>query len=199
MVKKKGLLKRSGGGILVFEGGVLQMQEIYSEFSRKILQNKKKLEQELKVKITNKGNIIFVEGTAESEYTACQVMEAINLGFKMTDALLLTDEEFILEKIHIKDLTKRQDIKRICGRVIGTQGRTKRTIENLSDCIIALHDTTVGVIGRADEIEPTLTALTALIQGKKQTKTYSYLEREKSKSKTSLNIDLGLKKKKINF
>ncbi len=169
------------------------MQEMYSEFSRKVIQNKKVLEKELKVKITNRGRLIFVDGKAEDEYTACEVIGAINLGFSLRDALLLTHDDFILEKINIKDVTKRHDLERIRGRIIGTKGRTKKTIENIGDCLMAIHDNTIGIIGRADEIEPTLTALTALIKGKKQTKTYSYLEREKSKDKTSLNIDFGLK------
>ncbi len=169
------------------------MQELYSEFSRKVLQNKRVLEKELKVKITNRGSLVFVEGEGEDEYVACEVIEAINLGFSVKKAILLANDDFILEKINIKDVTKRSDLGRIRGRVIGTNGRTKKTMESLGDCFISVHDNVVGVIGRADEIEPTLTALTALIKGKKQTKTYSYLERERSKEKTSLNIDLGLK------
>jgi len=172
------------------------MQEIYSEFSGKILQNRKRLEHELKVKITNQRKIIFLEGKAEDEYTACEVIKAINLGFTITDALLLTNEDFILEKILIKDITKRRDLERIRGRIIGTKGKTKKTIESLTDSLIAIHENEVGIIGRADEIESTITALTALIRGKKQTKTYSYLEKERSKNKTSLNIDFGLKRPK---
>lgn len=170
------------------------MQEIYSESSGKILQNKRKLEKELKVKITNQGKIIFLEGEAEDEYTACEVINAINLGFTITDALLLTNEDLILEKIFIKDITKRQDLEIVRGRLIGTRGRTKKTIENLTYSLISINQNAVGIIGRADEIESTITALTALIRGKKQTKTYSYLERERSKNRKSLNIDLGLKK-----
>ena len=169
------------------------MQEIYCRLSRNVLRNKKTLERELKVKITNRGNILFLEGNGEDEYTATEVIEAINLGFTIEQALVLTNEDFILEKINIKDVTQRKDLERIRGRVIGTRGRTKRTLENLGECTISIHENVVGIIGRAEEIEPTITALTALIRGKKQTKTYSYLERERSKDKKSLNINLGLK------
>ena len=171
------------------------MQEIYSEFIRKILQNKSKLEKGLKVKITNKGKILFVEGNAEDEYTAIQAIEAINLAFTTQQALLLTEEGFILEKVNIKDLTKRHDLERIRGRIIGTKGKTKKLIENLSDCIISLHNNTVGIIGRAENIEQAITALTSLIQGAKQSKVYSFLERARSKEKARLNEDLGLKSK----
>jgi len=172
------------------------MQEIYCEAARKILKDKKKLERELKVKISNKGNIIFVDGKGEDEYLAIQVIEAMTLGFTTPKALLLTQDGFILEKIYIKNLTPRQDLERIRGRIIGTKGKTKKTIESLGDCFIAVHENTVGVIGFAEEIATTLTALEALIRGKKQAKTYSYLEKARSKDIHKLNEDLGLKIKK---
>ncbi len=171
------------------------MQEIYSEFARKVIRNRGILEKELKVKITHKAGIIFVEGKAEDEYVAIEIIEAINLGFKINTALLLTNGDFIFEKIYIKDITKRRDLERVRGRVIGTNGKTKRTIESLGECFISLHDNTVGIIGRAEDIEIPMGALAALIRGKKQTKTYSYLERQKTKEKTKLNEDLGLKTK----
>lgn len=170
------------------------MQQIYCESIGKVLSERNNLEKELKVKITNKGNVIQVNGQPEDEYLAIQVIEAMTLGFSSTKALLLAQEDFIFEKILIKNLTHRHDLERIRGRIIGTNGRTKRTIESLGNCNISVHDNTVGIIGFADEIETTITALKSLIKGKKQTKTYSYLEEARSKFKNELNIDLGLKK-----
>ena len=54
------------------------MQEIYIEDLKKVLINKKKLESELEVKISNKGKLIFVEGDADDEFIALEVLEAIN-------------------------------------------------------------------------------------------------------------------------
>jgi len=108
------------------------------------------------------------------------------------EALFITHEDFILEKINIKDITKRHDLNRVRGRIIGTRGKTLETLESLSDCFISLHDNTVGIIGRAEEIETSMQAIKAIIRGKKQSKTYSYLEREKSKP-VPLSEDLGLK------
>lgn len=170
------------------------MQEIYSEVIKKILQDKKKLEQELKVRITNKGKILFVEGKAEAEYVAIQVIESINLGFTTPRALLLTEEDFVLEKLNIKDLTKRRDLNKIRARIIGTKGKTKEIVQNLSDCFISLHNNTVGIIGRIENIEKAVHAIRSIIQGSKQSKIYSYLERERSKEKAKISEDLGLKK-----
>lgn len=169
------------------------MQETYSQNSRKILKNKARLEHELDVKITNKGKVLFVEGEGEQEYLAVQVIEAIDLGFKIVQALLLIQDDFILEKINIKDITKRNDLERVRGRIIGTDGRTKKIIENLSDCFISLHDNVVGIIGLTDNIEKAIQALTSIIQGSKQNRVYSSLERKNIKEKLSLNEDLGLK------
>ncbi len=170
------------------------MQEIYCQAIGKIRQEREKLEKELKIKISNKGSLLFVDGKPENEYLAIQVIEAMILGFPTTKALLLTQEGFILEKICIRNTTPRRDLKRIRGRIIGTKGKTKRTIESLGDCFIAVHENTVGIIGFADEIRTTITALEALIRGKKQAKTYSYLEKARSKDVHKLNEDLGLKK-----
>ncbi len=172
------------------------MQELYCESIGKILQEQKKLEKELNVKISNKDHLLFVDGKAEDEYLAIQVIEAMTLGFTTTKALLLTQEGFILEKIYIRGITQRRDLARIRGRIIGTNGKTKKTIESLGDCHICVHENTVGVIGFADEIRTTITALEALIRGKKQTKTYSYLEEARSQGKFKLNEDLGLRKVK---
>src|SRR4030042_2207160 len=162
------------------------MQEIYCEAIGKILKEKKNLQKELNVKISCKGHMLYVNGEAEDEYLAIQVIEAMTLGFTATKALLLTQEGFILEKIYIKNITPRHDLERIRGRIIGTHGKTKQTIESLGDCFIAVHENTVGVIGFADEIRTTITALEVLIRGKKQAKTYSYLEEARSRTKHEL-------------
>lgn len=170
------------------------MQEIYAEQNKKILQNKKKLEEELNVKIKSAGKLFFIEGDAEQEYLACQIIDALCLGFSLQEALFLKNEEFILEKLCIRSLTKRHDLERIRARVIGTKGKTKQIIETLGECFISLKDNVVAVIGRADEVKRIMIALQSLIQGKKQTRVYGYLEKERGKDKLKFSEDLGLKK-----
>lgn len=171
------------------------MEKTYSEAIRKIRQNQKKLEQKLKVNLSFSGNNISISGKPIDEYVACQVIEAIDLGFKTDEALLLCEEGFIFEKINIKDLTKRHDLSKIRARIIGRKGKTKEIIENLSECLICLHDNAIGVIGQAENINKCITALSKLIQGSKQGKVYTFLEGERSKAKAMQFEDLGLKNK----
>ena len=173
----------------------LTMKTLYSESVNKIRQNKTKLEKALKVKLSFSENNITIDGSAVEEYLASEIIDAINLGFKTPQALLLTEEGFILEKINIKDITHRHDLTRIRGRIIGTRGKTKEIIENLSNCQISLHDNTIGIIGRAEQIKTAMQAITSIIQGSKQSKVYSSLERERAKSKTQQFEDLGLRKR----
>ena len=159
------------------------MQEIYTEFIRKILQSKARLEKELNVKITNKGKLVFVDGEADKEFEALQIIEAINTGFSVEKALLLKDENIILQTIHIKDITKRQDLERVRARIIGTQGGTLKTLNNLTNCEFSLQDNNIGIIGDAEEIEEGIQAVTSLIQGSRQGNVYAHAEKEMKKKR----------------
>jgi len=159
------------------------MQEIYIENLGKIIQNKARLEKELEIKITNKGKNVFVNGKAEKEYIALKVLEAINLGFSIDSVFQLKDEKIILQKINIKDLTKKQNLERIRGRIIGTQGKTLKTIHNLTNCNLSLKDNTIGIIGDAENIEDAIQSLTSLIKGSKQGNVYARIEKQKRRKK----------------
>ena len=169
--------------------------KIFCESINKIRQNKDKIEKALNVKISISGKNVSIDGDSLDEYVASQVLEALDLGFTTDEALLLAEEDCILEKINIKDLTKRHDLPRIRARIIGTKGKTKEIIENLSDCAVCLKDNCVGIIGTADNIKKTIKAIISIIQGSKQSKVYAYLERERAKEKIKLSEDLGLKRK----
>ena len=162
------------------------MQEIYIGNIKLVILNKKKLEKELNVKITNKGRNVFVEGTGENEYLALKVLEAINLEFSINRALLLKDENTILQTLNIKDLTKRKDLRSIKSRIIGTHGKTLKNLNHLTDCLISLTDNQVGIIGDAEYIDEAIIAIKCLIQGSKWGNVYARLEREKKKRRLNL-------------
>lgn len=159
------------------------MQEIYIENIGKIIPNKKKLEKELSVKITNKGKIVFVNGQGDKEYIALKVIEALNLGFSAERALLLKDENFCLHILNIKDLTKRKNLKEIRARIIGKRGGALKTMCDLSDCLFSLDNNRVGIIGHVEDIEQGIQSMTRLIQGSRHANIYAKLEKIKHKKK----------------
>jgi len=152
------------------------MEEIYCSRINEVIKNKDKLEKELSVKISVDGKKISVDGGGVDEYEARLVFDAIDFGFTVKQALLLKDEEMRFRKVHIKDYTKRnlEDVK---ARIIGTKGKAKRTMEEISNCKILINDYDVGVIGYIEDVEHVVTAIIHVIRGSKQSNMYSYLER----------------------
>ena len=82
------------------------------------------------------------------------------------------------------------DVEALQIRIIGTKGKTLKTLAELSSCHISLDNNTVNIIGPAEKIKDTATAIERLIKGSKQTNVYLYL---KKTQKESIE-DLGLKK-----
>ena len=118
-----------------------------------------------------------------NEYEAEMVFEAINLGFSVDTALTLLDEEMVFEKLNIKDYTRRKDLSIVRGRLIGTHGKTKNALEQITGCTIKVKDNSVGIIAHGDTISNTITAITNIIRGTKQANAYKYLERINKKKR----------------
>ena len=163
------------------------MQKIYVENIKEVLRNKNKLEKELEIKMKYKGKDVFVDGKAEKEFIAIEVLKAINLGFSVNSALMLKQENFILQTINIKDVTKRNDLKTIKSRIIGTHGKTLKTLKNLTDCNLSLQDNQIGIIGDIEEIADAIQAITSIIQGSKQSNVYGKLEKQRKRRRLENN------------
>lgn len=171
------------------------MQTFYIKNQKEIKKVQKELEARLNLKITAKNKMISIEGEPLAEYEAGLVMDALNFGFEAKESLLLVSEEYSLKQIHIKENTKRKNLRDVRARIIGTRGKTKKTIESLGDCHINITDSFVYLIAPTEKIEYISTAITSLIKGSKQSNVYKFLENMNTKEKINLNEDLGLKSK----
>jgi len=168
------------------------MKKLISEKIARIIKNRRVLEKELNVKITNSGKEVTIDGDSVDEYIAEKVMDALNLGFPLSIALLIKEEDFTFEVLNMRDFTKKKDFSRIRARIIGKEGKTIRTLSNLTDCNFEILDKEIGIIGDAEKIEPARQSMISLIQGGKQANVYAYLE----KHHPLPIFDLGLKETK---
>ncbi|HJZ19077.1 MAG TPA: KH domain-containing protein, partial [Candidatus Nanoarchaeia archaeon] len=153
--------------------------------------NKKRLEKELNVKITNRGKEVMIEGAGMDEYLAEKVIDAIDFGFPFSDVLALKDEDFSFGIMNIKDYTKRKDFEVIRARIIGKGGKTLKTLSQLTNCNFELKNNSIGIIGSAENIKNAEQAVISIVKGAKQSNVYSYLE----KHHPLPILDLGLKSK----
>ncbi len=165
------------------------MKTILSEKLPRILKNKARLEKKLKIKITNRGKEVYINGKPEDEYLAEKVIEAINFGFPFSIAISIKEEDLEFEILNIKDYTTRRDLNRIRARVIGKSGKTLKTLCQLTKCNFELKDNYIGVIGSPELIENAQEAIISIIKGAKQSNVYAHLEKNQPKP----IIDLGLK------
>ncbi len=185
------------------------MKTILSEEFLKIIKNKKKLEEVLKIKIIVKGEQfhgskaqdkqvrlgaeeILIDGKPEDEYLAEKIIDAINFGFPLPVALLIKKGGFLFESLNIKDYTPRKDFETIRARIIGKGGKTLKTLSHLTECNFEIKGNEIGIIGSPECIKNAYDAVIFLIQGSKQANVYSYLE----KHQVQPVLDLGLKKPK---
>lgn len=154
------------------------------------------IKNKISVDISVTKNTAFIEGTELVEYNVGKIIEAIDFGFEAEDAVVLRNENYSLEFLNVKDHTHRKNLAEIRARVIGTEGKAKRTIELLTGSIIAIKGNMIGIIADADHLAPTVQGLTSLIQGAKHGNVFSYLEKQNANLGKIDEEDLGLKNPK---
>ena len=165
------------------------MKTILCEKVPRILKNKKRLENKLNVKISNRGKEVQIDGKPEDEYVAEKVIDALNFGFPFSVAISIKEDDLEFEILNIKAHTTRKDLSRVRARIIGKGGKTLKTLCQLTKCNFELKDNTIGIIGLPEYIENAQESIISLIKGSKQANVYSHLEKHQPKP----IIDLGLK------
>jgi ribosomal RNA assembly protein len=65
------------------------------------------------------------------------------------------------------------------GRVIGKDGSTRKTIEDLTNTDICVYGKTVSIIGDFDDVADAKEAIEMILEGKPHSIVYRYLEKRK--------------------
>ncbi len=153
------------GRILAHEGR--NIKHLEKEFDAKILVKKGKYEADF---IINGKNSV-------QEYIILEIFEALAVGFDLETAMLLKDEDFVFKKVELKKYVHGGRLEVIKGRIVGAQGKSKRVIQNLSECYICLCDNSVSIIGHAENVELASRAIESLIRGSKHANVFKALEK----------------------
>ena len=107
------------------------------------------------------------------------VIQAIARGFSPHKAFFLFEENSLLIVISLREFAKpgSHRIAEIKGRIIGTGGKTRKVMEELTNTSISVYGDTVSVMGDYVSVEYAREALTMLINGSRQRTVYTYLEK----------------------
>jgi ribosomal RNA assembly protein len=119
-------------------------------------------------------------------FRAKDVVTAIGRGFSPEHAFrLLRNEDDIFDFIDFRVVFGRSesDIKRVKGRIIGANGKTRKLIEELTDASVVVYGHTVGFIGTFEQVDAARNAVQMLIDGSQHHTVYRYLQRKRSEFK----------------
>ncbi len=119
-------------------------------------------------------------------FKAKDVVTAIGRGFSPEHTFrLIRDEEAMLDIIDLRTVFGRSesDIKRVKGRIIGMNGKTRRIIEELTDTNVVVYGHTVSIIGDVEEIEAAREAIQMLVKGSLHSTVYRFLHRKRRELK----------------
>jgi ribosomal RNA assembly protein len=109
------------------------------------------------------------------------LVRAVGRGFSPERALRLLDDDEYFEVIDIRDYVgkKTSHVVRIRARVIGTDGKTRRLIEDLTGAFVSVYGSSVSIIGNSIQMPVARTAVDMLLRGSEHSTVYKYIERQR--------------------
>lgn len=123
-------------------------------------------------------------------FRAKDIVTAIGRGFSAEHSFILIDnEDALFEVIDLHESVGKSeaDIKRLKGRVIGKDGRTRNLIEELTETHVSVYGHTISIIGEGEQIEIAKQAVRMLLHGSLHSTVYRFLHKKRR----------DLKKKKL--
>lgn len=117
---------------------------------------------------------------------AKDIVTAIGRGFPPETAFrLIRNEDDIFDMIDLRLIFGRSesDIKRIKGRIIGTEGKTRKLIEELTEADVVVYGHTIGIIGSFTEADAARNAVQMVIDGCEHHTVYNYLQKKRTELK----------------
>jgi ribosomal RNA assembly protein len=111
---------------------------------------------------------------------ARDIVLAIGRGFSPERAMRLLKDNTFLGILDIKLTTGHREkaaLRRIRSRAIGTRGKARSRIEELSGCSMSVYGSTVALIGEEEQLERATRAVELLLKGSEHAAVFHYLAR----------------------
>ena len=113
------------------------------------------------------------------------IVRAIGRGFSPENAMRLFSDDAYFELVDIHEFTgkSRERQRQVTARLIGTDGKTRRILEEQTGCNLAVYGHTVGIIGGIDEIVIAKQAVEMICGGAEHASVYRFLETQRRKAR----------------
>ncbi|MDP2750799.1 MAG: KH domain-containing protein [Nanoarchaeota archaeon] len=157
---------------------------------------KKRLEELSNSKLnidSEEGDVTVTGDDAIKLFNIREVIKAIARGFNPETAQLLLKGDFTFEMINMNDFIRtKNDMTRLKGRVIGSEGKARRIIEELTETDISVYGKTIGIIGLSENVAVAKKAVENLLGGSVHSNVYHWLEKQRRHLKMQ-NVEKFLK------
>ncbi len=133
------------------------------------------------VKVRGEGDVLKM-----NPFKAVEMVNAVGKGFSPQRAMrLLDDEECVLETLDLRNYVgkSRSSLERIKGRIIGLDGKARKTIEELTGSRLSVYGHNVGIIGTPEEAKIAREAVEMLAIGRPHKSVYNELQKQRAKVK----------------
>jgi len=149
---------------------------------------KRKIQKTLEITIevdSDTGDISLSGDNSLNLIIGQNIARAIGRGFNPEIALELLNEDAIFESLDITHYVgaKKNNLMRAKARVIGTEGKARKYIEELTDTHIVIYGKTVSIIGNYETADLARKAFESLLAGQRHSTVYTWLEKKKKQSR----------------
>ena len=141
---------------------------------------KKKIAKALNINIdvdSKEGDVILNGDDSLNLLTAQNIVKAIGRGFNPDIAFELLNDENYLEIVDIEQYSgnSKSNLIRVRARVIGTGGKARKTIEELTDTSTVVYGKTISIIGDFEGVALARKAFESLLIGNRHSTVYAWL------------------------
>lgn len=139
----------------------------------------------VKIDVNNEG-IVRIQGEdGLNIWITKKMVIAFSMGFALEKCLKLKKEEYSFELIDIRNYGKdtKKDIIRLKGRVIGSEGKSKKNLEIKTETHISVSGKKIGIIGKIEDVELCKNTIEMILNGAKHSTAFKALEKTLLKRK----------------
>jgi ribosomal RNA assembly protein len=129
---------------------------------------------------SEEGDVVLLGKDAIELFALREVIKAIARGFNPDIAKQLLKQDYSLEVIPLNEYSREKSHQlRLKGRVIGMDGKSRNTLEELTECYISVYGKTVAIIGAIEMTGLCKRAVESLLSGSPHANVYKWLERQR--------------------
>ena len=120
------------------------------------------------------------------------IVKAIGRGFSPEHAFRLFQDETYFDVLDVTDYVGKGEkhIQRVRARIIGTGGKTRHIIEELSGANLSIQGNSIAMLGDVMEVKVAREAVEMILEGAPHSTVYKFLERKRKELRL---YDLGIR------